>query len=112
MSKMRTLYALVRFVLRLSRPVPSGARPARKPCSGAAWLALTLCVAVSATNAQMIKEHIDAEAVAVVAQIHPTCEPADGPCFEPFEPGSPFGGGAGSAAEAPGVPSCRGDCRG
>ena len=52
MSKMRTLYALVRFVLRLSRPVPSGARPARKPRCGAACLTLTLCVAFSATNAQ------------------------------------------------------------
>ena len=94
MSKMRTLYALVRFALRLSRPAPSGARPARKPRRGAAWLALTFCVAVSATHGQTTTEVIDASDAAAVAVVpgHPTCDAAHGPCFDPFAHGSPFEG--------------------
>ena len=84
-----------RVAPRPGRPPASGTRSARKPSRGAAWLALTLCVAASAAHAQTVREVIDASdaaAVAVAAQGHPTCDPADGPCFDPFAQGSVFEG--------------------
>ena len=72
-----------------------GTRSVRNPCRSAAWLALPLGVAVSATHGQTTTENIDASdaaEVAVVASTHPTCDPADGPCFDPFAHGSPFEG--------------------
>ena len=70
-------------------------RSARKQRRGAVGLAVTLCVAVSATQAQTITETVDASdmaAMAVPAGGFPTCDPAHGPCFDPFAPGSPFEG--------------------
>ena len=49
-----------RVAPRPERPPALGTRSVRKPRSGAAWLALTLCVAVSATSAQTTTEIIDA----------------------------------------------------
>ena len=84
-----------RVAARPGRPSALGTRSARKPRRGAAWLALTLCVGASAAHAQTVREVIDASdaaAVAVTAQGHPTCDPADGPCFDPFAQGSVFEG--------------------
>jgi len=86
---------LERFAPRPGRSPALGTRSVRKPRRGAAWLALTLGVAVSATHGQTTTENIDASdaaAVAVVPRTHPTCDPADGPCFDPFAHGSPFEG--------------------
>ena len=63
-----------RIELRRRRSSALGIRSARKLRNGAAWLALTLCVAASAAHAQT------------------TCDPADGPCFDPFAHGSPYEG--------------------